>query len=58
MAGVERGWCSIVQDIRSNKTRAIMAKRFDYAKRIGCDGVDPDNTGAHDVSRHPVALHQ
>ena len=42
------------QDIRSNKTREIMAKRFDYAKKIGCDGVDPDNTGAHEVTRRPV----
>lgn len=38
------------QDIRSNKTREIMGKRFDYAKSIGCDGVDPDNTGAHEVT--------
>lgn len=49
--------CLTAQDIRSNKTREIMAKRFDYAKKIGCDGIDPDNTGAHEVSRRPVALH-
>lgn len=24
-----------------------MAKRFDYAKKIGCDGIEPDNTGAY-----------
>ena len=38
-------------DIRSPKTRAIMAKRFDFAKEIGCDGVDPDNTQANEVRR-------
>ena len=38
-------------DIRSPKTRAIMAKRFDFAKEIGCDGIDPDNTQANEVRR-------
>ena len=55
MAGVELGF-STAQDIRSNKTREIMAKRFDYAKKIGCDGVDPDNTGAHEVEPLPCSI--
>ena len=37
-------------DIRSPNVMGIMSKRFDFAKQIGCDGIEPDNTGAHSVS--------
>lgn len=30
--------------------KTIMSKRLDYAQKIGCDGVDPDNVGADEVS--------
>lgn len=33
-----------------------MAKRFDYAKKIGCDGVDPDNTMANEVLLIPSVM--
>lgn len=34
-------------DIRSSKIRSIMLKRMKYAKKIGCDGVDPDNVDGY-----------
>lgn len=51
-------------DVRSPRTRRIMAKRFDYAQKTGCRGVDPDNTMVHEVrlqlqqqrQRSPFAL--
>ena len=33
-------------DIRSPRVRTLMAKRMDYARSIGCDGIEPDNTQA------------
>lgn len=35
-------------DVRSRVVRANMVKRIDYCKRIGCDGVDPDNVNFYD----------
>ena len=26
-----------------------MTKRFDFAKKAGCDGIEPDNVGAYEV---------
>ena len=37
-------WC------RNSRVKTIMRKRFDYAKKIGCDGIEPDNTGAYQVA--------
>lgn len=30
-------------------TKTIMTKRFNFAQSIGCDAVEPDNTGASEV---------
>ncbi|KAL4440654.1 hypothetical protein ABPG77_000363 [Micractinium sp. CCAP 211/92] len=35
-------------DVRNKVVRANMVKRIDYCKRIGCDGVDPDNVNFYD----------
>lgn len=35
-------------DIRSAKAKTIMQKRMDYARQIGCDGIDPDNMDGFD----------
>lgn len=34
-------------DIRSEKVRAFVRKRLDYAAARGCDGVEPDNVDAY-----------
>mmetsp|Transcript_10122 Transcript_10122/g.30303 ORF Transcript_10122/g.30303 Transcript_10122/m.30303 type:complete len:321 (+) Transcript_10122:164-1126(+) len=34
-------------DIRNSRVKTIMTKRLNYAKTIGCDGVEPDNVGAY-----------
>ncbi len=37
------GWPEYWLDTRSAGVRAVMKKRLDLAKSVGCDGVDPDN---------------
>lgn len=34
-------------DIRSPKVRSIMRRRMEFARSIGCDGVDPDNVDGY-----------
>ncbi len=34
-------------DVRSTNVRQIMAKRLDFAKQRGCDGVEPDNVDGY-----------
>jgi len=36
-------------DIRSPRVKTIMMKRFTFAQKAGCDGVEPDNVGAYQV---------
>ena len=42
-------------DIRHPRIKTIMSKRFNYAKKVGCDGIEPDNSAAYEVRVLPPA---
>ena len=44
-------------DIRNHRVKSIMAKRFNFAKNVGCDGIEPDNLGANKVAWQLRILH-